>query len=334
MNGSFHRRKERKIGERPEGKRLVGLQRERKGDTFVLGVGMRRQNILVTGCSVRLARHVSVALAQRGHWVFATMPDVFGANVNAARNLQNVGEMKGYRLEVLEMDVADEHSVDRAVSSVQRRAGHIDAVIHASSLGAMGLAESFTAEQMREVFDVNVLGVQRVNRAVLPSMRERRSGLLVHVSSVLGRFAMPNLAIYDASMFAVEALAEAYRYELSAVGVDSVIVEPGTFASELERTSLYPEDGDRISEYGDNADLGERVSVYEGLGADPTSPELYDVVHAIVQLVEMLPGSRPLRTVIDPESGESIDELNALTDDISQRMLETMGQEDLLRLRR
>lgn len=312
----------------------AALQRGRKDDRLVRGVGMRRQNVLVTGCSARLARHVAVALAQRGHWVFATLADVFGANVNAARNLQNVGVMKGYRLEVLEMDVADERAVERAVSSIQRRAGHIDAVVHASSLGALGLAESFTAEQMREVFDVNVLGVQRVNRAVLPSMRERRSGLLVHVSSVLGRFAMPNLALFDASMFAVEALAEAYRYELSAVGVDSVIVEPGTFASELERRSLYPEDTERISEYGDNADLGERVSVYEGLGADPTSPELHDVVQAIVQLVEMLPGSRPLRTVIDPEGGESIDELNALTDDISQRLLETMGQEDLLRLRR
>lgn len=295
---------------------------------------MRRQNVLVTGCSGRLARHVAVALAQRGHWVFAALPDCFGVNVNAARNLQNVGVMKGYRLDVLEMDVADQNVVDRAVNSIVHRAGHVDAVVHASFLGAMGLAESFTAEQLKAVFDVNVFGVQRVNRAVLPHMRERRSGLLVHVSSVLGRFAMPNLAVYDASMFAVEALAEAYRYELSAVGVDSVIVEPGTFASELDRNSLLPEDQDRITDYGDNADLGQRVSVYEGVGADPTSPELHEVVQAIVQLVEMLPGSRPLRTVIDREGGESIDELNALTDDISQRLLETMGQEDLLRLRR
>jgi NAD(P)-dependent dehydrogenase (short-subunit alcohol dehydrogenase family) len=266
--------------------------------------------------------------------VFAALPDCFGVNVNAARNLQNVGVMKGYRLDVLEMDVADQNVVDRAVNSIVHRAGHVDAVVHASFLGAMGLAESFTAEQLKAVFDVNVFGVQRVNRAVLPHMRERRSGLLVHVSSVLGRFAMPNLAVYDASMFAVEALAEAYRYELSAVGVDSVIVEPGTFASELDRNSLLPEDQDRITDYGDNADLGQRVSVYEGVGADPTSPELHEVVQAIVQLVEMLPGSRPLRTVIDREGGESIDELNALTDDISQRLLETMGQEDLLRLRR
>lgn len=295
---------------------------------------MRRQNVLVTGCSGRLARHVAVALAQRGHWVFGALPDCFGVNANAARNLQNVGVMKGYRLDVLEMDVADQQAVDRAVNSIIHRAGHIDAVVHGSFVGALGLAESFTVDQLKAVFEVNVFGVQRVNRAVLPHMRERRSGLLVHISSVLGRFAMPNLAIYDASMFAVEALAEAYRYELSAVGVDSVIVEPGTFAAELERNSLLPEDQDRISEYGDNSELGQRVSVYEGLGANPTSPELHEVVQAIVQLVEMLPGSRPLRTVVDHEGGEAIDELNALTDDISQRMLESMGQEDLLRLRR
>lgn len=295
---------------------------------------MRRQNVLVTGCSGRLARHVAVALARRGHWVFASMPDCFGVNVNAARNIKNVGVMKGYRLDVLEMDVTDQNSVDRAVSSIVQRAGYLDAVIHASSLGALGLAESFTVEQVRDVFDVNVFGVQRVNRAVLPHMRERRSGLLLHISSVLGRFAMPNLAIYDASMFAVEALAEAYRYELSAVGIDSVIVEPGTFAAELERNSIYPADEERSSEYGDNADLGARVSVYEGVGANPTSPELHDVVEAVVELVEMMPGTRPLRTVVDPESGESIDELNAMSDEMSQRFLETMGQEDLLRLRR
>src|SRR5690606_19620895 len=108
-------------------KSRVGQRRgkRRSGRELARGGGMKRQNILVTGCSGRLARHAAVALARRGHWVFATMPDCFGLNVAAARNLQNVGVMKGYQLEVLEMDVVDQRAVDRAVSSVVHRSGHI-----------------------------------------------------------------------------------------------------------------------------------------------------------------------------------------------------------------
>jgi NAD(P)-dependent dehydrogenase (short-subunit alcohol dehydrogenase family) len=295
---------------------------------------MRRQNVLMTGCNSPFGRHAAEALASRGHWVFATMPDCFGAGAKEARQLQNCGIMKGYHLDVLEMDVTEEHSVDRAVGSVIARAGFLDTVIHAAGISAMGLAEAFTVAQLRTIFETNVFGVQRVNRAVLPHMRERRSGLLVHVSSVLGRFAMPNLAVFDASMFAMEALAEAYRYELSAVGVDSVILEPGTFANDLPRTSILPEDVDRISHYGDNADLGDRVSSHESFEWKPPSDEMREAVDVLVQLVEMPAGTRPLRTVVDRESGEIIDELNAASANVSQRYLETLGQESLLHLRR
>lgn len=295
---------------------------------------MRRQNVLITGCNYALGRHAAEALALRGHWVFATMPDCFLAGAKQARHLQNFGLMKGYRLDVLELDVTDESSVERSVGSVIARAGHLDAVVHASGIGALGLAEAFTVDQLRTVFETNVFGVQRINRAVLPHMRERRSGLLLHVSSVLGRFAMPNLAIFDASMFAMEALAEAYRYELSAVGVDSVILEPGAFAAELATNSILPEDVDRVSEYGDNADLGERISSHEGFGGvEPASAELEETVDALVQLVEMPAGERPLRTVCDPESGDTIERLNSASVDASQKLLETLGQEALLHLR-
>ncbi len=295
---------------------------------------MRRQNVLMTGCNFPLGRHAAEALAARGHWVFATMPDCFGAGVKEARQLQNFGLMKGYRLDVLEMDVTEESSVERAVGSVIARAGFLDTVVHASGIGALGLAEAFTVAQLRTIFETNVFGVQRVNRAVLPHMRERRSGLLLHVSSVLGRFAMPNLAVFDASMFAMEALAEAYRYELSAVGVDSVILEPGMFANDLTRTSILPEDLDRVSTYGDNSDLGDRISSHESLEPSAPTEELREAVDVLVQLVEMEAGTRPLRTVVDRESGPSLEELNDASANLSQKYLETLGQESLLHLRR
>ncbi len=295
---------------------------------------MHRQNVLITGCGFALGRHTAEALAARGHWVFATMPDCFGLNIKSARYLENTGVMKAYKLDVLDMDVARDHSVSRAVDSVVNRAGRLDAVIHCAGIGALGLAEAFTVDQLRTVFEVNVFGLQRVNRAVLPHMRERRSGLLMHVSSVLGRFAMPNLAIYDASMFAVEALAEAYRYELSAVGVDSVLVEPGTFAAELEWNHVRAEDEERISQYGDNSDLGERVSSHHALSISPASPELKEVVDTMVALLEMKPGTRPLRTVVDRASSGPISELNDVARGVSERILESLGQGELLNLRR
>jgi NAD(P)-dependent dehydrogenase (short-subunit alcohol dehydrogenase family) len=296
---------------------------------------MRRQNVLMTGCNFPLGRQAAEALAARGHWVFATMPDCFGSGVKEARQLQNFGLMKGYRLDVLELDVTEESSVERGVGSVIGRAGYLDTVVHASGIGAVGLAEAFTVAQLRAIFETNVFGVQRVNRAVLPHMRERRQGLLLHVSSVLGRFAMPNLAVFDASMFAMEALAEAYRYELSAVGVDSVILEPGTFVNDLPRTSILPEDMDRVSYYGDNADLGDRITSHDSFeSSPPVSDEMREAVDALVQLVEMPAGTRPLRTVVDRESGEAVDELNAASANLSQKYLETLGQESLLHLRR
>ncbi len=295
---------------------------------------MRRQNVLMTGCNFPLGRCAAEALSARGHWVFATMADCFGAGVKEARQLQNFGLMKGYQLDVLEMDVTQEASVDRAVGSIIARAGHLDVVVHSAGIGALGLAEAFTVSQLKTIFEHNVFGVQRVNRAVLPHMRERRSGLLLHVSSILGRFAMPNLAVFDASMFAMEALAEAYRYELSAVGVDSIILEPGTFATDLTRTSILPEDVDRISHYGDNADLGERITSHGSFVESQPSAELREVVDVLIDLVEMEPGTRPLRTVVDPDASPELDELNAASANVSQRYLETMGQESLLRLRR
>ena len=152
--------------------------------------------VLITGASTGFGRTASEALAQRGYRVFATMRDRSGRNASTAEALWSLAKREGWNLDVLDN----------------------------AGIGAQGITEAYTVEQFQQVFDVNLLGVVRVNRAVLPAMRRQRSGLLIHVGSGMGRALVPGFAAYSASKFALEALADAYRYELSQIGIDSVVL--------------------------------------------------------------------------------------------------------------
>src|SRR5262249_54218262 len=167
------------------------------------------------------------------------------------------------------------------------RAGHIDVAVNNAAFVVAGLAETATPEQLLRELDTNVVGMQRVNRAVLPGMRARRNGLLVHLSSVSGRMVIPFLGAYAASKWAIEALAEAYRYELKGVGVDVSIVQPGSFPTRLVRKSEIGADLDRRVGYGQLAKgLDRLVQRMEGLFALPSPPDPEEVAAAIVALVE------------------------------------------------
>jgi NAD(P)-dependent dehydrogenase (short-subunit alcohol dehydrogenase family) len=160
------------------------------------------------------------------------------------------------------------------------------------------LTEAYTVEQFRNLFEVNLFGVVRINRAVLPSMRHQRSGLLIHVSSAAGRFAAPALGVYCASKFALEALADAYRFELSPFGIDSVLVEPGFHRTAAFEKLVGPADAERVADYGSEAQYAARVrAVFDEVGASPDTPGVDEIVMAFVQLIETPAGQRPFRTV-------------------------------------
>jgi NAD(P)-dependent dehydrogenase (short-subunit alcohol dehydrogenase family) len=226
------------------------------------------------------------------------MRDILGRNAAAREALQSVAEREGWNLEVLDMDVTNEASVNRAVQQALDRAARIDVVINNAGIAAHGITEAFTVEQYQQVFDVNVFGVARVNRAVLPTMRRQRCGLLIHVSSGAGRAVAPGFAVYCASKFALEALADAYRFELSAFGIDSVLVEPGVHRTPILEKFLAPADQNRVGGYGSIAEAIEKVkSVFERASSAPETPGPEDVVEAFVRLIETPAGERPFRTV-------------------------------------
>ncbi len=254
--------------------------------------------VLITGASTGFGREGAEQLARRGHHVFATMRDSHGRNAGHREAIEDLARRESLRLEVLDLDVADDDSVQSAVTQALARAGHLDVVINNAGVAALGVTEAFTPDQFERLFQVNVLGVVRVNRAVLPSMRQKRSGLLIHVSSGAGRCVVPTMAAYSASKFALEAIADAYRYELGPFGIESVIVEPGIYRTEIFDRVAGPSDAGRLAEYGTAAECADRVmAVFQGAISQPDNPGSRDIAEAFVELVEMADGQRPFRTV-------------------------------------
>jgi NAD(P)-dependent dehydrogenase (short-subunit alcohol dehydrogenase family) len=203
--------------------------------------------------------------------------------------------------------------VNHAVQQALDRAGRIDVVINNAGIGAQGITEAYTLEQFQQLLDVNLLGVVRVNRAVLPAMRRQRTGLLIHVSSGIGRIVIPGFTAYAASKFALEALADGYRFELAPLGIDSVIVEPGVSRTPILEKLLSPADQNRVAEYGSTAEAIERVKrVFEGASSAPETPGPEEVVGAFVRLIEMPAGERPFRTVPTASIQPLLEPYNAL----------------------
>ncbi|WP_437893715.1 SDR family oxidoreductase [Sorangium sp. So ce124] len=286
------------------------------------------KDVLVTGCSSGFGRLIALSLAGRGHRVFATVRDREGRAAGAAAELAAQG---AGRITTVEMDVERDASVEAAIGALAADGACIDVVVNNAGLSAMGLSEGFTTDQALRLFQVNVLGAHRVNRAVLPLMKERRRGLLVHVSTGLARMVMPCFGLYAASKAALEMLAEAYRLELAPLGIESAIVEPGPYPTALGRNMLAPAEPARLAGYGELAELPARMNaglaaMFEAAGA----PDPRDVADAVVALVEAPAGKRPLRTIVGGGSGQALGELNAVAERLQAETLRAQGLGHLL----
>jgi NAD(P)-dependent dehydrogenase (short-subunit alcohol dehydrogenase family) len=278
--------------------------------------------ILVTGTSSGFGHLTSLALARRGHTVFATMRDIAGKNREPADQLRRAAESEQLALHVLELDVTDEASIARAVAA----AGPLDVVINNAGFGLAGLNETVTPAQFLSALDTNVVGMQRVNRAVLPAMRARKSGFLIHLSSGLGRVLIPFTGLYAATKFAVEALAETYRYELKPIGIDVSIVQPGAFPTAFGSVMQAGADQSLAAGYGPLEHGLEKFG--EGLQqmfAMPGAPDPKEVTDAIIALVEAPAGTRPARVVVDRFQGQGAVALNAAHTEVQRNVLTGMG---------
>jgi NAD(P)-dependent dehydrogenase (short-subunit alcohol dehydrogenase family) len=287
--------------------------------------------ILITGTSTGFGRAAAESLARRGHHVIATMRDIAGRNRQNRESLETLAAAENLSLQVLELDVTDEASVNHAID----HAGRLDVVINNAGFAAIGVTEAYTAQQFQEIFDVNVYGVVRVNRAVLPRMREQKSGLLIHISSGAGRVTVPAMAAYCASKYALEAIADAYRFELLPFGIDSVLVEPGMYRTPIFDKLLRPADASRVADYAENAQCADRVlGVFQTAISAPDASGGEDVAEALVRLVEMEPGRRPFRTVVSPPIQQLLEPYNAVAEQLRPIVAQIFNVPELAGLQR
>jgi NAD(P)-dependent dehydrogenase (short-subunit alcohol dehydrogenase family) len=282
-------------------------------------------NILITGTSTGFGFLTVKTLLGAGHVVFATMRDSTGRNAEKVAALKDAAASAPGTLHVLDLDVTREPSVNRAVAEAIATAGHLDVVINNAGQSTMGQLEAFTPEQFQAVFDINVFGVQRVMRAVLPHMRGRKQGLIINFGSGLGRFVLPFFSPYSATKFAVESLSEAYAMELAPFNIEIAVIQPGAFPTEFTAKGLFPE-AERVATYGEHADLPQRM--YKGFGemmAGPHAPNPQMVADKVAELIAMPAGARPLRSVVDPITGQITEGVNAASTVAQQQLKAAFG---------
>jgi len=284
--------------------------------------------ILVTGASSGFGKLIVQTLAKKGHTVYASMRNLTGDNAVKAAELQTWASDNRCDLKVIEMDVTSTSQIQRAVKEIFNKEGKINVLVNNAGHGSMGLTEDFTDDYVRMQFEANVFGVFNVTRAVIPVMKSTRDGLIITISSGLGRMIIPMLHIYSASKFAVEALAEGWRYELAPIGVDSVIVEPGAYPTTNFLGAAYahsPQPSDKIMDYHGLKEFmdGFAESIQERIKTG-TAGNPQDVADAVDKLIDTPNGSRPLRTLVDAMLEQSIGPLNRMTDEIEANMLHAM----------
>jgi NAD(P)-dependent dehydrogenase (short-subunit alcohol dehydrogenase family) len=295
---------------------------------------MSKQVIVITGASSGFGALTARALAKAGHTVYASMRETEGRNRAQVEAVQAFSRENGVDLKAVELDVTSDSSVEAGIARVIGQEGRIDTIIHNAGHMSFGPAEAFTPEQYAELFDINVLSTQRVNRAALPYLRRQGRGLVVWVSSSSARGGTPPyLAPYFAAKAAMDSLAVSYAGELTRWGIETAIIVPGAFTKGTNHFahSGSPADTARATEYNEGPYEGIPEKALQGLAAlEPADADAASVAAAIVDVVDMPFGKRPFRTHIDPsEDGAEI--VNGVADRVRAELFRRIGLEDLLK---
>lgn len=293
-----------------------------------------KQVILITGASSGFGRLMANALATSGHTVYASMRGLGGKNADQAAEIAAYAKQRAVDLRAIELDVQSESSAESAVAAIIERHSRLDVLIHNAGHMVWGASEAFTAEQLAQLYDVNVLGTQRVNRAVLPYMRKAGRGLLVWIgSSSTAGGVPPMLGPYFAAKAGMDALAVCYARELAPLGIESSIVVPGAFTKGTNHFAHAgsPSDQVRVAEYEaalpDNfADV--MLKALSSTVPEDAEPEM--VADALVKIIDAPFGRRPLRVVIDPANDGSAVAFPVI-DRVREEFLHRIGFADLLR---
>ena len=279
------------------------------------------KNILITGCSSGFGFNAAKYLAQKGHHIHATMRNTNGKNAKAASELKDFASSNQLQIDVVDMDVTSDDSVNAAVAKMAK----VEVLINNAGYGYVGPIEAFSSKIFMDQLDLNIIGPFRVAKAVLPLMRAQKYGLIIQVSSVAGRSASPAYGIYHASKWGLEGLSESLRYELSSLGIDVVIVEPGPFDTNFLDNLVMPKDEKVAMAYKHvKKYLDAVIADFRVIFKDKNKPiEPMLVAKAFEKLINTPDGKRPLRTVVG--MGDKVRALNDAYETIRKANLESLG---------
>jgi NAD(P)-dependent dehydrogenase (short-subunit alcohol dehydrogenase family) len=288
------------------------------------------KKILLTGASGGFGKLTTLTLLARGNQVAATMRHVNGRNQGVADELRSAGA------DVFEIDVTDDASVEAGVNEALRDLGGLDVLINNAGVGVLGMQEFFTPEDFQRVFDINVFGVQRMNRAVIPHFRTKQDGLIIYTSSLLGRIALPFYGAYQASKWALEAMAENYRVELSGFGIENCIIEPGGYPTTFSDNLMRPSDMSREASYGAFGEAPEKtLANFEQVLENSPHQDPQKVAEAFADLVEKPKGEKPFRMPVDfIGMSDPIHAYNDYLEKIMTGLYTNFGMQGMLRVKR
>ena len=185
-----------------------------------------KQVAIITGCSSGIGYETSILLAKNGFKTYATM-----RNVEKGDKLKDIAEKENLDLKIIKLDVTDDYSIKNAINEIIRETSRIDILVNNAGNNIAGTVEDLSIEEFKEQFETNFFGLVRVTKAVLPIMRNQNSGIIVNLSSIVGKMAIPLNSAYTSSKFAVEGFSESVRYELEDFGIKVILIEPGVIKS-------------------------------------------------------------------------------------------------------
>jgi NAD(P)-dependent dehydrogenase (short-subunit alcohol dehydrogenase family) len=237
---------------------------------------------LVTGSSSGIGLETSLALAKDGYRTFASM-----RNTGKAIELQEAAKKENLSIDVIELDVDKEDSIVSAVKKVMSEAGRIDVLVNNAGYGQFGCTEDVPIEDFRKQFETNFFSIVRIIQEVAPIMRKQGSGVIVNISSVVGRMGLPGSPAYISTKFALEGFSECLRYELGQFGVKTTMIEPGVIKTNFFKSMKIPESktDPKYKELSDKILSGLKMMVEMG-----TAPsEVANVVIKAIHDKEILP---------------------------------------------
>lgn len=229
---------------------------------------------IVTGSSSGIGYETVLALARNGYYAYATMRDT-----NKGGNILDIAKKENLKIEILQLDVDNEETIKNSINKIIRDKKRIDVLVNNAGHFLVGCLEDLSVDDMKSQFETNFFGVVRTIQAVLPTMRNQKSGIIVNVSSVAGRIGFPATPAYISSKFALEGLSESMRYELMPFGIKTIIIEPG-----VVKTNLFSSMRKSIKPDSVYKDITEKVMKGLGMMSEMATPP-QEVANAIIRAI-------------------------------------------------